>query len=408
MNVNPQINKRDKYAHTSTIVLITLFMLGKVLPSIPVMGYNLPLYIPYILIHIGILIIHDNKNKKKKIKLPIPLIILSLFFVYAILSLSWESTIQGIVRAGFLLPSIIITYLIFWSSSGRWEVRNYIRVVLIVGLIAIIIGFVEIVTGFHLPVSRQFSTPPPNLATGWYHNPNNFAYTISFIAFFYFSMAMFSEQKSKNMIGLFGFFSIYYIILHSDARSSLIAVTGGSILMGCIYIHKQRVKISGSKLNLVKNTPLALVYSILLIMFAFVLLKNPFSQFSSIWYRWQLHEASIYMLFQTFGLGTGISGFSEYVSELYILPKHSMAPHGWLPAILGECGLIGLVSFLTAYGYTLNRLLTDFYNNNDLVALTLFISLGSFLISGVGPSTPIVLEIHWAIWGISIVYGFTE
>lgn len=398
--------KSETLRYASTLILITTFLLGRLLPSIPVGEYNLPLYIPYIFAHILILTVPCVKNKNYQAKLPVPILFLAGFSIISILSLAWGEETQGIIRAGFLLPSIIITCLIYWSSANSREIRNYARILLFVGAVAIFIGLIEIITGIHLPISRQFGTPSPNLATGWYHNPNNFAYTISFISFFYLSIALFNTDRVKSVAGIVGFSSIYYIILHSYARTALIAVTGGAIVIVCMYVYLQFSSFQNFEGS---NVPLiSLIVLLPLFMFVFVLFKNPFPQFSSIWYRWQLHEAGLWMVFQTSGLGTGIGSFAGYVSSLPILPNHSMAPHGWLPVILGELGLIGLVLFLISYGSTLKILLIEFTNKEDPIALTLFVALGSFIISGVGPSTPLVLEIHWAVWGISIAYCFTE
>jgi O-antigen ligase len=153
---------------------------------------------------------------------------------------------------------------------------------------------------------------------------------------------------------------------------------------------------------------LSLIFLCSLFTLTFVLVKNPFPQFSSIWHRWQLHEASLRIVFQTNGLGAGIGGFPGYVKSLPMLPDHSMAPHGWFPAILGEFGLFGLSLFLAAYGFTLKKLLVKFTNEEDPISLTLFVSLCCFFISGVGPSTPLVLETHWVVWGISIAHSFTK
>jgi hypothetical protein len=327
-------------------------------------------------------------------------------FIFVVLSLTWGKDTQGVIRAGFLLPSIIITCLIYWSSSNDLEVRNYGRILLLAGAIAIIIGLIEIITGNHLPVSRQFGTPPPNLATGWYYNTNNFTYFTSFISFFYLSIALFNTDRKKSIAGIIGFFSIYYIVLHSYARAALITVTGGAMVIICMYVYLQFS--SFQKFEASKIPSVMLIFSLPLLMLIFVLIENPFPRFSSIWHRWQLHEASLWMVLQTNGLGTGIGGFTGYVESLPLLPDHSMAPHGWFPAILGELGLFGLILFLAAYTFSLKKLLVKFTDKEDPISLALFVSLGSFIISGVGPSTPLVLEIHWAVWGISIAYSFTK
>jgi len=167
-------------------------------------------------------------------------------------------------------------------------------------------------------------------------------------------------------------------------------------------------KISTDTLREVPFFSIGATFGLLGTIFVFIIVSNPFNEWSSLWYRWQLQEASIKMLFQSLGRGVGVGGFRIYLEALPLKPDRTMPAHSWLANLLSEQGIVGTITFLFAYSRTLDKLLEKYLEDGRQAALALLGSMMAFLISGIGPSVPLIMQTHWIVWGIALVYVYAE
>jgi teichuronic acid biosynthesis protein TuaE len=395
------------YASSAVLIIITIF--DHAIPTVLVSGLSIFPNIPYIAAHSLLLIAYLLRKNKMNIALFGPIIGLFLFLIYGLFSISWSSSPQAFpIKSIILSYSVLTTLLLYFSEPNNITIKNYISLVEIIAAIAVIVGLFEIITGIHLPVSRQYGTVDSFVATGWYWNRNNFSFFLSMTSAFYLVRMLYSNKLSKLIIRSIFFISVVWIHIQNNARAALLAVATITIAVVLVYVYRVLYNMDHIRPGQKPIFSFASIFFLIFVFFVFIFFQNPFQQSSSLWFRWQLQEASIRMLFETGGLGVGVDGFPAYVETLSIPPNHQMPAHNWLAVVIGEYGLFGLIVFLISYTSTLDRLFYVFLRDGDSTALALLSAMASFIFVGLGPSIPLTLQIHWIIWGIGLAYVYNS
>jgi O-antigen ligase len=122
-------------------------------------------------------------------------------------------------------------------------------------------------------------------------------------------------------------------------------------------------------------------------------------------------ELGVTLLFNTV-VGSGVGSFPTQWGQIAPPPDiginlHVGAnAHNWFVILIGEYGFVGTVLFLLAYGWTADGLLEQYLRNRDPAALGLLGALLSFVLAGLGPSNPMILQILWIVFGLAIAVKF--
>jgi O-antigen ligase len=312
-----------------------------------------------------------------------------------------------------IFASILTGLIVYWTVPDRGTLSKYISVLKLLALVGVAIAVLEITTGTHLPVSKRYGTVSYYKATAWYVNENDFSMFLAMVSFFFFAEALSVDKLRDRMLGTVVFVACLIILLQNGSRAALLAVFAVSILLLGVHLGRNKIRTLASEWTRLPVFTLSTLFGALAIVGLALAISNPFEPQSSrsLWFRWRSLELGVFLLFETV-VGSGVGSFSTQWGQIAPPPDiginlHVGAnAHNWFVTLIGEYGFVGTVLFLLAYGWTADGLLEQYLRYQDPASLGLLGALLPFVLAGLGPSNPMVLQIQWIVFGLAIALMF--
>jgi len=393
----------------STVLLIVLAVFGSGLDGVSVAGFDVFPFILYLIPHSILVFFLVNRHSEYLFDIPSPLVAVLLFALYAVgssfLAIGASSVLKVMV---IVVASISVAAFAYWSVGDAWSLRRYVGILQLLALLGLAIAVIEITTSTHLPVSKRFGMDAYYKSTAWYVNENDFSMFLAMVSFLFLADTLIASSISRRVFSIAAFFASVIVIYVNNSRAALLAVAiiGGIVLI----LFWGRTKLSdrfppNDRGRLITTTVFGVAFGVIILV---LLIGNPFERQSSrsLWFRWQTFEASVAILIETGGLGAGIGNFPTALEQSEVAPDFAAKAHNWFAALLGECGVLGTLLFLLAYGRTADGLLYRFITHGDAISLGLLGGLLSFGIAGLGPSGPMSFQIQWIIIGLGIAAAY--
>lgn len=374
----------------STIFLSILAIMGSAAPGIQFFGYNLFLFRLYTILHLGVLIYYIYKERVFRIgKLSI---FVYMFFVLSWLSITWAHdrtiAIETISNISFLFILFISIQI---SISNRDELEKFMYALCLFIFVSQIISLIEIWFQLYLPISY---TVQDGFSSLWYTNRNRLSFVYGMAAPLFLIYAL-RNKEFLSLLFSFGYLSSAYIVIMNGSRSAIGMILISTIAIICLLYFRE---LNINKLIAVDFFTPTLFSSAALLLSILAYFTNPFSEYSSLWIRYQLGSAVMEMLEQTYAMGVGVGNYNEAIISLNINTAGITSPHNWVAQLTGELGIIGLVLFLYPYAKVIYYSYVNYLSNSDMISLFLVGSLLSFGIGGLGPSRVFGMGIFWIIF----------
>jgi hypothetical protein len=389
----------------SAALLLALVVLNGAFPVIRIGPFSF--FDIHVFLLIGVILAAYLLVQRRSIEVSLPLIFLTLFCLYAVMSLLWSAAPSASIRAGFQVFSSLIvvmgmTYVIRRDDEFPFLVAAFLLVV----SVAILISFWEIWSGSHLPASRLGNPEFDNTqaVSSVYFNQNYFVFLLSTIVPLatWLLVARSSLHNRAVAVGLLS--SSFGLILYNGGRAGFIASCLSSIAIIVLWYTRRHLR------QILPAWPPVLLICIGLgstvILSLPQILTNPFSKSASfsIWSRWQLLEIAGDMLAQQ-PMGYGIGAFQTIAAQSPIDTGRIINPHSWLAQLAGEVGFFGLLLFVLAYGTLADQLFTSYIEGDDGYSLPLCIALLSFAVGSLGTGDPLhYSRIFWVLYGVGVSY----
>jgi len=386
-----------------TCVIIFVAVYRRLLPDLylgPVSFVSVGIFVIAPMILLLLAILHGSDS----ILISRPLAYLFLFSAYAGISIIWSpSPASGISVLTAVGVSMCIIFSLYLTSSVDRSTEIHLSFLFVITLIILAIVGWEYATHTHLSVSRlstsKYQQFGNRLATGLWWNSNDLGFYLCLAAPILYG---YRTSRHWKIFGSFTTILILGILLQNGSRAALLGVFIGIISYTMVQLLSQYCTRD------IKFKPRIFTIGLLslsIFVVASSTIEPPVEilEHQSIWIRWQLQRATVSMLQDSLGIGTGIGGFDTIVATSPISTLGVHQPHSWLLRLLGEYGIFGTVCFLLALGLTLDRLFYKSIASNTNTAAILFASLLSFVFVGLGPSKPLIgLYMFWIVFGLGI------
>ena len=225
----------------------------------------------------------------------------------------------------FSIPVLIIALLRVMLVSPRkmLDVLFYVSVTYL--LTMVVMGCVGHFTGLHLSTSASYMAPNEELhrATGLCYNPNDYSVLLVMAALYIFAYSSQFLPKRWMVLGFAAIGVCIPLLLWNDCKTGL----GVSALAVLYYFFS---KIKNHKVS-VAIIIAAVVASVIAIVYNHGILGA----------RFNIYGASITSLYDSFGIGFGINGDMNYLSNLnnYNISQGLTNAHSYLLQILYTSGL---------------------------------------------------------------------
>lgn len=325
----------------------------------------------------------------------------------------------------FLFSWLLILY------NGREKVlKNTLKVLFFMFLVALFIGTLEAFTAFRLPISPYSDTSRYDFAvrqhletvpTSFFYNPNNYATFLAFsLPFVLFAMHYASSVKTKIVFFLVATLTFINTIM---TGASIGILTG--LVIFCIYFLLV-VRGSTSVTNRVRYLA---TFFVLLCVLIWCIASNGYlrSRFEGTIYKIKVISSGEYSLNEPYSLsiratilnkifrpptqllffrGHGVGNTINYLYKENI-PRSTTNPHNWWFELFGDFGVFFLSLYFLFFFSLLKslwRIMEKSKEKFDLfISSSCFLSLVGFMIASMGPSSIVYFIPHWILIGLSII-----
>lgn len=413
-----------KISRKNSFICLTAFSI-LVTPGISY-GPLYPFHIlaPLILLFIYLSISQDNFKVNKVI---LGSIVLFTYVLFSSLFLN-DFILLGPYLFYFICLIICFYFGYFLSKDNLYR-KYLIKIILSFSLILTVIGLLESLNIVRMPFSPYsdyysffgktkdlsdwnedlylYNTQKP---TGFSANPNTFGFV--FLIFL-----PFLELIKSNILRFSLFIASIFIVFKIDSKTIFLAFL--------IYISLSLIINSKTK---IKNFML-LAFTLLIFLIVFPLIELPenriflvfselqkgidflfssnesFTESGSTAKRALIYSIGIEQLFNSYGLGLGISGIESYLALKF--GEHT-AFHNFFLMMLIDLGFIGFTFIVIFYVSLLYKLYIKYKMTNYILYKILFLSILTSLISSIAPSGIFYILPYWFILGISCYYAYSK
>ena len=418
-----EIKKDDSEIWLESYSISTKTVIGFLIIYTPFsLGLLISLYYPVAILSIFLLIffnLEKFKNFQKKLSdnftIPI-LVFISSFFLSIYLGLPYKSmsdftdynssfsgVFQKTLFSAIIIPLLI--FLIYFSIDKIEELIFYIKVFFISGIILMFLSFYYISSNIFI-LDRLGVT---------FNDTNYFGRFQVFMLIINLGFIFFYETKLSKKIFLVFLSIIYlYLLMLSSSRSAILVFGIVSIII-TFYTKSKALKISIVGINLI-IIGFLLTYAAMVktsglpggtgILGSFMDLSNAT--------RVALNVAAFNMFVDNPLFGVGYLNFyNAYINYDYVpigmpLGINVSVVHSWLFSLMGEQGLVGVISFC----WILYLIFKNFYSNNKkskntdfkFVGITLFTLYLALIINGLFFPVFFTEYFFVLITGLSLAY----
>jgi len=256
-------------------------------------------------------------------------VIAGYFLIYGVwtltASLVWGDSINGKETLKFLsIIILVIAVLRMMLVSPRKALEAFFYVCIVYLMAMATMGYVEHFTGWHLPTSAcatEFADV--HAASGLCYNPNDYSVLLIMAALYILAYSSCFLEKRWHFIGFVAIGICLPLMLWNDCRTG-IGISALAILFYIVSLIKNR-----------KITFAIIATAIIAAVVAIILNQHLLGT------RLQLYCTSFLSLYDSYGIGFGINGDRNYLSELnnYDIAKGLTNAHTYLFLILFTSGL---------------------------------------------------------------------
>lgn len=342
-------------------------------------------------------ILNYQKTLKKKYSIPI-IWFSSSFFVSMFFGLQYRnmigftdfnSSFGGVLTIVlmFVPMQLIFIFMVYLSIDTIGDIKFYLKVMIISGILVNVIGFVMLMSAGFTPGKLGVTFSDPNYF-GRFE-----VFMLIICSFFIFFSPKLSVYK-KNILFLFGVTCIIFLLL-SFSRAAILSVGFISVIT-LFYIKSKFLKVT------VAICAVVLVFLFLSFVASTkssdLLLTNQFGIFSSFIdlsnaTRIALNIASVNMFIDHPLFGVGFRNFyNAYINYSYVpfdipLSVAITVVHSWFFSVIGEQGLFGLIPLLWlifAINKDLRKILKDTRIDREfyVVAIVLYFLFVALIFNG--------------------------
>lgn len=357
-------------------------------------------------------------------------IFMALWFLWAILSLTWTvQPLQG-VRDLFNLfvgLSLVVMAPVFFKSKAR--LNRAVQIWLFTFVIFMAIAAVEHLTTLHLPISRFSRGYQPHLAfrpTGVFVNENNFAVFISLsIPWLLARWRYFADRRSRLLSGL-GIFSAIYLLFILGSRINWIALVAAIFIYSLFLTPRgQRIKVLAALLLLVCATYIIfgvtqpkimglMSQQLASLLKAYYELLSPLEggeylvSNTSIAIRLNMVRNGLHFLARTWGRGVGVGNFETWIERgaPYDTEK-ILNPHNWWIELSAEYGLLAALGYLAVYAalaYAAWEGWRRAQGRDRMIPEALALALAVFPLLAISPSSLLDYLPHWLLLAMAMAW----
>jgi len=393
------------WVKSATLLLISLAVLGPILPGIQTsLGKLFPfrLFLP---VYIAILAAAISSYSQDKIRFPriiVPLFMLMCLgifsFLYAVSAGKGFQTTQLIV---ILTRWVLLISIIIVIDTRDWIYRAW-TVLIGLFLLAMIVALFEHTTGWHFAGSQIHRLPDrapySTWVTAWYTNVNDFAFFILMTTIPALVLGLTPTTDSRIRVFSIAVWTIgASLTVHLRSRAVILAyIIVVTTAFGLTHVNTIRRIVGRIPRRIGKVAPPIFGF---VLAGLFILMPNPVMEHgSSLWMRWQLQKAAV---LEGGFWGNGFGSSPVVISQSSIDTGGIASPHSWYGAFITDTGVLGLTLFLVFYG-SLVAGIARTTNLRDPISIISITSLIALPVAGLGSSNAIILPMFWIVLGLSI------
>ncbi len=344
---------------------------------------------------------------------------LGFWVVYAFISLGWVASLGMAIRHVIFL--LMGTSMIVLAASRFQEERDHHRLFWIwLGVLSvmIVVGFWEHLTGHHLPSSGYFEETRlvfMYLPTGVFGNPNNYASYLALSIPFGLSLARYSRKLFLRVGGIAAVLASGYLILAAGSRGNLVAVLVALAFLWLFLVRRSRKVAWIVVVALAIGTALLVVPRLVSPVLdsaadeiSSLLRDVPLEQ-ASIQIRWNLIRNSMNFVFDTAGFGVGAGNAEYWMANFSRYETFGILNlHNWWLELLTDYGLLVFGAYVVFYLSLVRALWREWKRTADrrqrMVCEALLLSLVTFSIASMSPSSVMAFAPHWLLIAFSLAF----
>ncbi len=342
---------------------------------------------------------------------------LSVWTVYAVMSMAWVASIGDAIR--HLIFLLMGVSMIFFAATYFREERDLQRLYWIwFGIFCglILLGYWEHLSGQHLPVSGYYGETRVLLMfrpTGVFKNPNDYATFLVLSIPFALGTLRYARRRLARPIGLSLSFAAFYLIVVTGSRANLLAVLLEMAFV-VLFLTNIRQKIKAA----------LAVAGLAMMLF---LPAGPIREFcsevagslssiageaelgtGSVAIRANLARSGLSFLYSTGGFGVG-AGNAEYWMANFAPYETAgiLNPHNWWLELLINYGILiftGYIMFYIGLVRALWRIWKQTAWGKRRICETLLLSLVGFSIASISPSSVMAFAPQWLLFAFALTY----
>jgi len=365
--------------------------------------------------------------RRRKIEIPIHIRGYFIFFAgwlgWAFLSLLWVDNFADAFRhLTFLLG---MTSFIFFFSFYLKEEKEMVKIYRIIFLILVgfsLLGVIETLTGWHLRTSvvgtynQAYKLNRPS-AVFW--NPNDFSTYLSLYLPFTLGLMKYKKGLFNKIIGCLLYCSGLYLVILAESRANVLAILLGLLVFLVLNWKSESKKTMKTLviLLLIGIVIIGLLVSLDPELPFWVKTKTVFAQIyglpqelkedrGSAYVRGRLIIYGLRELGRHYLMGVGVGNAEQHMAKYGEDLGGIVNLHNWWLEVLVNYGLIIFLAYLHFYLSLVKDLLKVIRNSGILrlkmMAEVLTVSLASFSIACIGPSSLLPQRYMWFLFALAL------
>jgi len=384
---------------------------------IHIFPYRVLLPLLWLIFAMGILL--QGRVNTSHIKVKSYLQFLTIWLLYAVLSLAWAADKGAAVRdVIFLVMAISVIFFVVYYFSNSKDLKRlyYLWLVVLGGLL--LVGFWEHLTGHHLSVSGFYGETRARfmfIPTGVFRNPNDFATYLALSIPFVLALIRYRRSIVTRSIGLVVLLASLYLLLEAFSRANYFAVILEFAFL-FTFLFKLKAKFK------------AIILGGLLVLALVIALPGPTQRiistigeqtesitspgsltYGSIGVRINLAKNSLIFLGRTAGFGVGAGNAEYWMGNFPIYETRGITnPHNWWDELLVDYGIFifaGYVLFyvgLVARMYKIHQHLGA--GTERMICEALLVALVGFFLASISSSSIMALKPQWFLLAFALAF----
>lgn len=381
--------------------------------------FQLSIYRGLLIVLFATVLIVDFKNNENSLRTSkenrYSVLFMTVWLVYAVLSLVWVKDVSAWFKAVFFLGSGFMGIIVFiYYLRSLNDILNAFRAFVPMILFHNMVGWYEWITGRYmfLPAALVPTYQRVRYPVSTFGNTNNLGLFLIFSCFILFVFFISSERKILRFSYIAGIGSSLLLLFFTKSRASLLGLMFGLVFL---FILSVRRKVAG-RVFLALSGLLLLAVIIKPDLITSVsnkintLLTFDFSQQSgSEFVRINLIKNGLEFWMSTIGFGTG-AGNIEYWMEHFAVYNVAAVYniHNWWLEILVCFGIFIFTGYIVFYVKLLQSMWDRIRNSSEKVNAAMAVGIMSFMIAyiiaSISASSNMNSEWLWVFWGIVIAY----